>query len=353
MDKELIERFRARAKFLRIQGYSILFIIVLLLFSGAWIFFNAGEITRSDVKLDKSLSSTQGIQDRIVVISNELDKLKAKPQVLLEYESKAKELNEREEELNEELESIGRTIPVEIDRRISEGLIGNVPGYVRVFEILKINVPESVEDVSNWNISLHEPRIESNHYLEVMDLLKSDDKWGKLYREKVNEFTVLSKAAEKLKQENSIATKAYIESLDDEKIGSLENELEELYYGIEIVKERELKEKFGEKNGTTSDYSNISTAFLVQTNITRFGPLFLVLFFVGILVNLYRYNIRLSGHYDARADGLELLTIGIDGDLYEQLVSSVSPEQYDFGKTPASPAEHAVELAKTIAAKSK
>ena len=76
-----------------------------------------------------------------------------------------------------------------------------------------------------------------------------------------------------------------------------------------------------------------------------------MLFFVGILVNLYRYNIRLAGYYDARADGLELIDLGVDETIFAKLVSSVSPEHYDFGKTPLSPAEHAVELAKTITEK--
>jgi len=48
-------------------------------------------------------------------------------------------------------------------------------------------------------------------------------------------------------------------------------------------------------------------AQLVQTNITRFGTIVMIIFLVSILTPLYRYNIRLATYYDAHGDILQLL----------------------------------------------
>jgi hypothetical protein len=89
-------------------------------------------------------------------------------------------------------------------------------------------------------------------------------------------------------------------------------------------------------------------AFLIATNINRFGTMFIVLFLTGLLMTLFRYNIRLAGYYDARADALLLLTARLDEGAISKILTLLSPESYDFGKIPKSPAEHAVELAKEV-----
>ncbi len=68
MDND-ITMFRNRAELLCLQGYSILMVIVLVLFSGAWIFFNASEITRSDVKSVLSFLTSENINQRTVEIN--------------------------------------------------------------------------------------------------------------------------------------------------------------------------------------------------------------------------------------------------------------------------------------------
>ncbi len=127
-------------------------------------------------------------------------------------------------------------------------------------------------------------------------------------------------------------------------------ELTELNEGLKLVKDQEFKQRFG-VDTTPRQELNISVPFLIQTNITRFGPMIIILFFVSILVNLYRYNIRLSAYYDARADALELIDLKIKPDVYEKYVSSLSPDMLDIGKPPKLPTEHAVDLAKAALAK--
>ena len=90
-----------------------------------------------------------------------------------------------------------------------------------------------------------------------------------------------------------------------------------------------------------------SSTWLLATTVTRIGSVLILLFLVQIFVTLYRYNVRLSAYYNARADSLELLG-HIDGDL-RTLVNAFSPDAVDFGKLPRTPVEHALPLAKEIA----
>lgn len=104
--------------------------------------------------------------------------------------------------------------------------------------------------------------------------------------------------------------------------------------------ERALKPK---SNGNVD--SSISTQNLGPI-LVRFGAVFILMFLTQTLINLYRYNIRISAFYDSRADILEL------SDVVPEVLQSVSeilsPDQYDFGKPAKTPAQYAVELAKEI-----
>jgi hypothetical protein len=92
------------------------------------------------------------------------------------------------------------------------------------------------------------------------------------------------------------------------------------------------------------------TRFLISTITTRIGIVVLLLFLVQILVPLYRYNIKLSGFYEARANALELLELVDDknDDALERLVSVFSPDSLEFGKAPATPTQQAIDMAKDV-----
>lgn len=45
---------------------------------------------------------------------------------------------------------------------------------------------------------------------------------------------------------------------------------------------------------------------LTRNNLTRLGVVGFIIFFIALLVGLYRYNIRLAAFYDGRADALSL-----------------------------------------------
>ena len=95
-----------------------------------------------------------------------------------------------------------------------------------------------------------------------------------------------------------------------------------------------------------------STSLLITTLATRVGALLILIFLVQILINLYRYNIRLSTYFDARADAIEMyLSKGFEHLSLTELMTVLSPDNLDFGKSPTSPVQHAVDLAKEIIAR--
>ena len=137
-----------------------------------------------------------------------------------------------------------------------------------------------------------------------------------------------------------------------EKTASKRAELEELEKGLELIKAREFEVKFGVETSEVNTTVDVPFSLLVQTNVTRFGAMIIIIFFVSILVNLYRYLMRLSAYYEARGDILSIMSVKhATSQQMRTYVDVFSPESYDFGRAPKSPSEQAVELAKTIISK--
>lgn len=86
---------------------------------------------------------------------------------------------------------------------------------------------------------------------------------------------------------------------------------------------------------------------LIGTSVTRIGAVLLLIFGAKVLINFYRYNLRLAAFYNSRADAIELLG---DDDLkgLRQLVSSLSTEQIELDKLPDTPTDDIIKIAKTI-----
>jgi cbb3-type cytochrome oxidase subunit 3 len=90
-----------------------------------------------------------------------------------------------------------------------------------------------------------------------------------------------------------------------------------------------------------------------NANLNRIGVMAFLLFFVTILVSLYRYSMRMAAFYDSRADSLMLLLAWGDSapgkiqDL-DGAVKAISPDTYDFGKPPKNPVDQSIELAAKI-----
>ena len=73
----------------------------------------------------------------------------------------------------------------------------------------------------------------------------------------------------------------------------------------------------------------------LNTQVTRFGSILLILFLVQILVGLYRYNARLAAYYDARADAVMMADRPT---MILELVAGLTPDGVDFTKGLKTPA---------------
>jgi len=92
--------------------------------------------------------------------------------------------------------------------------------------------------------------------------------------------------------------------------------------------------------------SNLSLDASMTLNFTRVGVIGFIIYFINLLSNLYRYNLRLAAFYDSRADVLELKR-PTDTD-FSELITNFSPDHLNFGKPVQNPASQAIELAKEL-----
>lgn len=97
---------------------------------------------------------------------------------------------------------------------------------------------------------------------------------------------------------------------------------------------------------------NFALYVLISTSVARIGAVLLLIFGVQILINFYRYNLRLAAFYESRADAISLLGDNSPEDL-GLMVASLSPDSIDLGKPPKFPSQEVVELAKSIASMKK
>ncbi|MGX9357320.1 hypothetical protein ACS3SW_19730 [Roseobacteraceae bacterium S113] len=88
----------------------------------------------------------------------------------------------------------------------------------------------------------------------------------------------------------------------------------------------------------------------VATAFTRFTVLLLSIWLVQIFVGLYRYSLRLAAFYDSCADVLE---IGAeDAASFGAWIETLTPNQIDFGRAPATPPEQLVRMMQAVQGKS-
>ncbi len=102
-----------------------------------------------------------------------------------------------------------------------------------------------------------------------------------------------------------------------------------------------------EKQRALAEQTEAQTqSLLVSALSTRIGITFLLLFLVQILVSLYRYNIRLSAFYDARADALAVAK-DVKKMKFSDIVDLTAPEKLDFVRQKA-PTDQAIDIAREI-----
>lgn len=108
-----------------------------------------------------------------------------------------------------------------------------------------------------------------------------------------------------------------------------------------VATEREQSRDFEEQKRVVEGIDQSNTEYLVQVLGTKVGSVLLLLFLVRVLINLYRYNMRLASFYDSRADVLQL--VGASPEFTsEHLIRAMGTEQFDFGATAGAEPSNAV-----------
>ena len=105
------------------------------------------------------------------------------------------------------------------------------------------------------------------------------------------------------------------------------------------------KSDSGEISG--DDSSTTALYRVIQTNVTRFGTLAIVTFLITVLLNFYRYNMRLSAFYLARADAFYISKQDLSDISIIRLVGALSPA-IDYGKPPQTPIEQLVSMIQSV-----
>lgn len=104
----------------------------------------------------------------------------------------------------------------------------------------------------------------------------------------------------------------------------------------------------------TGDGRGITLELLI-ISFARFLVLAVVFFGAKILINLYRYFLRLSAFYEARADGLALILANNDSlsphlpTALSDLFAAFSPDSLDLGAAPKTPVGEVADAAATLA----
>lgn len=94
---------------------------------------------------------------------------------------------------------------------------------------------------------------------------------------------------------------------------------------------------------------------LVFTAITRFGTVLFTIYIISVLLNVFRYVMRIAAYYEARAQALSLTVVLNEkhATLFAELAATLSAEKIDFGNEPPTPTQQAIELLKVAKSKDK
>jgi Fe2+ transport system protein B len=168
-------------------------------------------------------------------------------------------------------------------------------------------------------------RIDQNRRFLRIDLQHATEELQKAQKDKSADVDQKQKALDEAQQRLK---------MEDEETKRLENSIADI-----DAQRKEINNKITH-SGSVIEYNSL---------LIRVVAVFLIMFLVQTFITIFRYSMRLSAYYQARADALALadgaeITIS---DL-QRITSVLSPETYDFGKTPRTPTEQAVDLAKEI-----
>ncbi len=305
---ELLSRLEQRAHRLRNEGYFFLVMIVSLLGFGALVVFQAPQITNRDVgaDTDSRLTSTYDeiarLNARNAEISNEFAVIAKSCSVYTNFFKQWPNQSQDDHQWHQ-INMLGGALPSgkELADKIGQTLSQKELDEVKTVGV-QITLPAPCDP-----FFISEPRETFKTILEATSQHEFH-----IDREKAASMsTELGKNVQRREFLLAVATALYNKEVADAANGN-----------------------------TSSDKSNISDddkgqlIRLIQTSITRFGTLIVVSFLVAILIPSYRYNVRLSAFYSARADALiAMRSNSIKNSEFDVLTAVLTPH-IEFGKSP-------------------
>jgi hypothetical protein len=323
---EAIGRFEKRSSILRWQAWSFLLIVLVLLGFGGWIVFTASNLTARDVggqDFDKRLENAQAEIDQLV-----------------------KEENVVRGVISADGAACGKAYAEFFGRWPIDQTLKPEGGSFRSISFPSDSLPSGDEIAHQISIELQKPEVATFNIIGLQFSFSGctpPNVFLTLPKARFNEVTGALLGREfsfERARLNSSVKRA-------EAITEQRNFLRNVQSTIYSAKVQAAASGNVSGSASQSADNNDLLLRLIQTSITRFGVLTVIGFLVSILVSLYRYNIRLSAFYTARADLLRLSGEQTTVSDFAILAAALTP-QLEFGKTPPSPLAQLGDLIKNL-----
>ena len=314
--------FKKRAVLLDKQANFMLVLIIILLSLGSTVFLLAAKITAIDI------ASTDTSAERY-------EKAKS---LLIDKEAELTSTDEKIRGLREKIAPGFNNLDAEIWKKVEASCESR--GSTTSMDPLAIEL--EAKNFKPVQATIVTPRTTHEFYsskkaIDCSEILKSSLQ-GKIdfiftsAGDSIKQISLMDKKRDNLREEIKV-----IKIFSDELRGeSIKGRL------LKVEGKGEIEKLNGKPKG-----SNAVLSTFLQTNVTRFGSLLIVFFLVNILLSQYRYNLKLSAYYSARADALSLEIDNLTTDSLYSLFNALTPT-VDFGKTPKAPVEQLIELTKDL-----
>ncbi len=317
-----IRRFERRSRILQWQAWLFLLLVVILMAFGAYIIFTASSLTARDIggqDFDKRLESTQA----------EISKLNE------EYTSLVQVIGAERSACGKAYGELFSRWPVDeaTKKRHTFGQLNfptdHLPDGDEVARLISSEVaktPGFAQNSFQLNFFECDPAI---------FLVGGPETFEEIVRSLAGRGRAFDRSRLVSAQKRSVAVAEQRDFL---------NSVSSTIYAAKV--QAAATGSAGAPPTQSSDNSDLLLR-LIQTSITRFGVLAVIGFLVSILVSLYRYNIRLSAFYIARADIMRLSGENTTVSDFAVLAAALTPH-LEFGKTPPPPLAQLSDLIKSV-----
>ncbi len=297
-----IDRFTRRARWLRRAAYFILFVIFLLIIAGALVYQQAADIAARDVGVETAAPTHFSLDELNITKKTLEEEIRLLKATLEAYEQ---QYEVAQTTLLEVLAAHSQYSKKEGEYQLL---------LVKIDEFTRTGQPVNINSISTFD----ELRAARDKAVEQLEYVRR----------------ILELSRRRLERgAGSVAD-----------VNQAELQFQNVNGTVELLNQQ--LETYQIRQGAEADATTVDLPIVVQTNITRFGTLIIIIFFISILVPIYRYNIQSAAFYDAVADALVLSRDTGSGDLMS-LVEVLTPT-VGFGKGPASPIQQSTELIKAL-----